>query len=88
MVGKVKFYHGKGCEKCSGTGCRGRVQLHEILVISQELGKLICRGETDPDVLFRLAVQEGFKPMVEDARRFVLEGTVTPEEVYRLLSWR
>ena len=88
MPGKTTFYRGKGCEKCSGTGHRGRVQLHEILVINRDLSKLIGRGETDPDVLFRQAVQEGFRPMVEDARRFVLDGVVTPEEAYRLLSWQ
>ena len=88
MVGKMTFYHGKGCEKCSGTGHRGRVQMHEILEIGKDLSKMICRGETDPDILFRQAVQDGFKPMVEDARRFVLEGTVTPEEIYRILACR
>ena len=85
-VGKLKFYHGKGCDTCRGTGYRGRYQLHEVLVMSKELSKLICRGETDPDVLFRQAVQNGFKPMVEDARRQVLDGITTAEEAYRILA--
>jgi type IV pilus assembly protein PilB len=86
-AGKMKFFHGKGCEKCGGTGHRGRVQLHEILVMSKDLSKMVCRGEHDPDILFRQAVHDGFKPMIEDGKRLVMEGITTPEEVYRLL-WR
>ena len=86
MVGKMEFFHGKGCEKCNGTGYRGRVQLHEILVMSKELSKMVCRGESDPDVLLRQALEDGFKPMVEDGRRRVLDGNTTAEEAYRILA--
>ncbi len=83
----MKFFHGKGCQKCQGTGYRGRRQLHEVLVINKDLGKLVCRGEKDPDVLLAEAVKSGFEPMIHDGRRAILEGVTTPEEVYRVL-WR
>lgn len=85
---RMKFCRGRGCETCKGTGHRGRVQLHEILLITKELAKLICHGEKDPDVLRAEAIRGGFKTLADDGRRFVLDGVVTPEEVYRLLSWR
>lgn len=87
-AGSVPFYRGKGCELCDGAGHKGRQQLHEILVIDQNLSDMICGGETRSDVLLYTAVQHGFKPMIEDGKRAVLDGLVTAEEVCRVLSWR
>lgn len=87
-AGRTQFHRGKGCSECEGTGCRGRVQLHEVLTVGPEISKTISSGETDPDVIAKLATSNGFSPMLEDARRHVLDGFVTAEEAYRILSVR
>ena len=81
---EMKFLRGKGCPTCRETGHKGRVQLHEILVMTPEVAKLISSGNTDPEVIAKTA---GYPTMVDDGRRRVLQGDTTPEEVYRILSW-
>lgn len=84
---EMKFYHGKGCPTCRETGYKGRVQLHEILVIDTRLAKMIVAGETDPEAIRKYADTQGFKSLVDDGRRRVLQADTTPEEVHRILSW-
>ena len=84
---EVKFMRGKGCPTCRETGHKGRVQLHEILVIDAKLAKMITSGETDPEAIRKYADTQGFVSLVDDGRRRVLQGDTTAEEVYRILSW-
>lgn len=87
-VGKVSFQHGAGCDRCRNTGYRGRVALHEILTIDRYLAEMIRAGRTDPDAVLRYAVDKGFTPIAEDARRKILEGQTTAEAVYNALMFR
>ncbi len=88
-AGNTKFYRGAGCDKCkASSGYRGRDQLHEVLVINRELSRMIAGGQVDPDALFRRAVADGFRSLVDDARRKVLAGVTTAEEALRVLEWR
>ena len=38
--------HGKGCEKCRGTGYRGRLGVYEFLRIDNEIRRIISKGPT------------------------------------------
>ncbi len=87
QAGETKFYRGKGCPACRETGHRGRVQLHEILVVDPALARMISSGETDPEAIRKHAATQGFTSLVDDGRRRVLEGVTTAEEAYRVLSW-
>ena len=40
----ITFYRNKGCEKCSGTGYRGRVGVYEVLRMNAELRRLVAAG--------------------------------------------
>ncbi|MHB1001059.1 MAG: ATPase, T2SS/T4P/T4SS family [Armatimonadota bacterium] len=84
LANKFTFYHGAGCDSCRGVGLRGRTQLHEILEIDNELRRMISAGQTEPNIILRYAVEKGFITMIEVARRMVLSGVTTAEEVYRL----
>ena len=88
LAGKKKFYHGVGCEKCKQSGFRGRVQLHEVLPIDRQLGRLISSGQTDPGVLLNHATSKGFITMIEDAKRRILKGETTAEEAFLMLMMR
>lgn len=76
---------GKGCEKCRNSGYRGRVGLYEILAVDDELRALIANGVTGPE-LAESATSRGFLDMRADAKRKVLDGITTPEEVFRVLQ--
>ena len=49
---------GKGCERCNGTGYKGRVGLYEVMEITEELRELILVGASALE-LKRKAVDEG-----------------------------
>jgi len=80
-----KLRKGKGCDTCRKTGYRGRVGLYEILTIDDELRALIANGATGPEVA-ESARSRGFLDMRADAKRKVLDGITTPEEVFRVLQ--
>ncbi|MBI5366795.1 MAG: Flp pilus assembly complex ATPase component TadA [Planctomycetes bacterium] len=80
----VKFYRGAGCPKCLN-GYRGRTGIFELLVVDDELQRLIAREAQAPEIRFK-ARERGMSTMREDALRKALAGITTIEEVLRLTA--
>lgn len=80
-----RIYRGKGCERCKGTGMKGRTMLMEVLAIDREIQSLIARG-AEADEMLRQAREHGFRTLREDGRLRVLDGRTTAEEVLRVLG--
>lgn len=78
--GDYTFYKGKGCKHCLGTGYRGRIAIFEVLVLDEELKKLIVKTQ-DANEIRNLAVKKGFKTMLQDGIEKILKGITTSEEV-------
>jgi general secretion pathway protein E len=74
---------GAGCERCGGTGYRGRVGLYELLLMSDDIRHLITSG-ADANVIRQQGVKEGMKTLREDALEKLRSGLTTPEEVVRV----
>src|SRR5690606_25900939 len=74
---------GAGCERCGGTGYRGRVGLYELLMVSDEVRHLITSG-ADANVIRKQAVSEGMLTLRQDALDKLRQGLTTPEEVVRV----
>ena len=72
-----------GCPACGGAGYRGRTTISEILVMSDEIRRLVLRG-LDTAAIARTAVAEGMTSMYLDGMRKALAGLVTPDEVLSL----
>jgi len=73
---------GAGCEKCNGTGYKGRVGLYEVMEIGEELRELILVGASGLE-LRRKAVDEGMITLRRSGLHKVMEGVTTIEEVAR-----
>src|ERR1700688_1624327 len=73
---------GKGCERCTKTGYKGRVGLYEVMEISEELRELILVGASGPE-LRRKAVEEGMITLRQSGLRKVKDGMTSLEEVVR-----
>jgi general secretion pathway protein E len=69
-----------GCPACGGTGYHGRTTISEILVMSDDIRRLVLR-EVDTAAIARTAVAEGMTTMYLDGMRKALAGLVTPDEV-------
>jgi general secretion pathway protein E/type IV pilus assembly protein PilB len=76
------FKKGKGCDNCSGTGCRGRMGIFEVFVIDDDARKLIY-DKVPSSVLRARAREMGMRTLREDGVRKVLAGLTVPEEVIR-----
>lgn len=79
----VYFYRGKGCEECGGSGYSGRLAIHEILHISNDMRRLIAK---DANVLdFKEYLDRSkFKSLRYDGIKKALRGLTTIEEVNRV----
>ena len=80
---EIYLYHPRGCEYCNVTGYLGRNGLTEILVITDEIRRLILR-QAETRELNRVAVQEGMRTMYDDGMAKALTGLTTVEEVLRV----
>jgi general secretion pathway protein E len=77
------LYRGTGCERCGGTGYRGRIGLYELLVMSDAIRHHIASG-ADANVIRAQAISEGMKTLRQDALEKLAAGLTTPEEVVRV----
>jgi type IV pilus assembly protein PilB len=77
-----KFWHGTGCEECSGTGFRGRVAVYELLEMSAELRKQVRAGASDEQLEAR-AVAEGMVPLNAQSLALARTGAISLSEAFR-----
>jgi type IV pilus assembly protein PilB len=76
------FHYGRGCEECHHTGYRGRTGLFEVMVMNEQLRKLILSNASTAD-LRAAAVQAGMRTLRESGVQAITEGRTTVEEVLR-----
>lgn len=69
----------KGCPKCGGSGYKGRVGIHELMVTNDELIAGINK-ELETAELKKIAMRAGMKTLHQDSMLKVKEGTTTIEE--------
>jgi general secretion pathway protein E len=77
-----EVYRAKGCPDCHGSGYRGRTAIYEILVIDDEIRKLITRG-IDAKAIHAEAVRRGMRTLRGDGAKKVLAGLTSVAEVLR-----
>ncbi len=70
----------KGCEACNRTGYKGRVALHELLLGSDQIKRMIQQKSRTEDML-KAALEEGMTTLVQDGVQKVLQGHTTYKEV-------
>lgn len=76
------LYRGKGCGNCNHTGYRGRISIHEVLMINDAMRKAIT--ESAPmDELRKVAERQGMIDLVSDGFSKVGQGLTTIQEVIR-----
>lgn len=85
---KVQFYRGRGCPVCRGTGYKGRVAFHELVLITEEIRTLISEGRSVQEIT-KAAAKAGFKPLRYDGLKKVLLGLTTIDEIEQntALEW-
>lgn len=74
---------GPGCASCNMTGYRGRVAIHEVLIINDEMREAINNHST-PAILREMATRNGTIFLIDDGLEKVKRGITTTEEVLRV----
>ncbi len=82
---EVIIRRGKGCEYCSFTGFYGRTAIHEILVMSEPVKRLVMKKASSNEIK-SLAFSQGMMTLLQDGWRKVLAGQTTPGEVINAAS--
>ena len=81
----VSICRAVGCERCAHQGYKGRLAIMEILKMTAELDELTARRASSRE-LKNAARAAGFKGLVDDGMRRVMEGVTTLEEVGRVVD--
>ena len=83
--GQFAFYRNRGCDKCSGTGYRGRVGVYEVLRMNPDLRRLVASGGTS-EAISALAIQNGMKTLKDYSVWLLESGWTTMDEVLHVIS--
>jgi type IV pilus assembly protein PilB len=78
----LKLFRGRGCERCSSTGYKGRVGLYEVMDVDDEMRELILSGGSSYE-LRQKAVQSGMMTLRMSGLQKIRDGVTTVEEVMR-----
>ena len=77
--------YGKGCDACRQTGYRGRMAIHELIVMNEELKQLMMNKATIQELKAHIR-QKGTRFLIDDGLIKVKAGKTTLEEVLRVAA--
>jgi type IV pilus assembly protein PilB len=83
--GPPLLYRPVGCTQCARTGYRGRMALHEVMTVSEEIERLAVARATS-DEIARVAVADGMTTLRDDGWLKVRRGLTSVEEILRVVA--
>lgn len=78
-----EVYRGEGCASCGGTGYRGRIAIHEVLPVDEDIRSLVMKSASASEIR-SYARKSGMKFLIDDGLQKVKQGLTTTEEVLRV----
>ncbi|MDQ1745813.1 MAG: type pilus assembly protein PilB [Frankiaceae bacterium] len=78
------LYRAVGCSACAKTGYKGRLALHEVMPVSEEIERLAVE-RASAAVIGQVAREQGMKTLRDDGMAKVLDGVTTLEEILRVV---
>ncbi|MGN1235060.1 MAG: GspE/PulE family protein, partial [Christensenellaceae bacterium] len=79
----VSIARPQGCQFCNNTGYKGRIAVHEIMFVNEEMKMAVSKGK-DLDVLRELAIQNGMSTLWSSCRSLVMKGVTSIQELMTL----
>ena len=80
-----RFFRGNGCDNCRQTGYRGRIGIHELLVMSEGVKNTILES-SDSDAIKKQGLKEKMITLRRDGVNKILHGLTTAEEILSITS--
>lgn len=81
----IVLYRPIGCDQCNATGYRGRQSILELLIMNDEVRKLV-HGQNDARQIEMAAIQGGMRTIYQDGCEKALAGITSMEEVLRVVQ--
>jgi type II secretory ATPase GspE/PulE/Tfp pilus assembly ATPase PilB-like protein len=82
---EIKLTRGKGCEKCNGTGYKGRIGIFEAIITDDLIEEILNKSPTEQEVR-RIAQKQGLLNMREDGVIKILKGITSLDEVRKVVD--
>lgn len=78
------LFRARGCSACSKTGYQGRLALHEVMPVTEEIARLAVE-RASADEIGRLARAQGMSALRDDGMAKVASGATSIEEILRVV---
>ncbi|MDL2252588.1 GspE/PulE family protein [Ruminococcaceae bacterium OttesenSCG-928-I18] len=85
--GTTHVKRGKGCQHCHFTGYRGRIAVHEILLVDKTMRGMITSGASEEEMFHYTHTQQKMKTLRESATELLLAGVTSVEELMKIVSY-
>ncbi|MEP6482447.1 MAG: ATPase, T2SS/T4P/T4SS family [Rhodoglobus sp.] len=79
------LYRPIGCQACSNTGYRGRVAIHEVMTVTEEIERLAVSRASSAEIS-RMAVSQGMTTLRQDGWAKAQMGIISVEEIFRVVA--
>src|SRR5229473_3549285 len=81
----AKWMAGRGCEECRQSACKGRIAIHELLPVNDEVRELVSRRASE-HAIRKAARNAGMRTLLEDGILKAAQGLTTLEDVVRVVA--
>lgn len=81
--GRYTFKRAKGCSICNNTGYKGRIAVHEILLISRGHRELIARNASTSEII-EYSIKAGMTTLKDECIRLLADGITSFDEVLEI----
>ena len=79
------IYRAKGCPFCHYTGFKGRMAVHEIMYMNEQIRNTLSEKNFDQESLKKVAINSGMTTLAENAKKYVISGVVAYEDLISLI---
>ena len=79
-----KIRYGSGCEICSGTGYKGRIAVHEVMIVDRMMRTMISEKRSAEEIFEYVCETQNIRTLKESLIRLVENGIISVEELERL----
>jgi type IV pilus assembly protein PilB len=76
--------HAKGCRQCNNTGYKGRISIHEILMVDKNVRDLIIKGASVEQIKQYAIENQGMMTLKQSALELVESGVTTVDELLKV----
>ncbi|HEX9695614.1 MAG TPA: ATPase, T2SS/T4P/T4SS family [Actinomycetota bacterium] len=80
----VTLYRAVGCKACGKTGFRGRMAVHEVMIMTEEIERLTSERRSSEEI-GRMAIEQGMLTLRDDGVLKAIDGRTSIEELLRVI---